>query len=98
MQITRLADAEPRPRRIAVGEFDGVHLGHREVIKGSDTVITFEPHPPRVIRPEAAPKLLTRLEVKAELIEQLEVEELVVVPFDEGFAQQSPEAFIDEVL
>jgi len=98
MRIIKLSEAERRPRRIAVGEFDGVHLGHREVIKGSDTVLTFEPHPLRVIRPEAAPKLLTSLEVKAELIEQLEVEELVVVPFDEGFAQQSPEAFIDEVL
>ena len=98
MRVIKLSEAERRPRRIAVGEFDGVHLGHREVIKGSDTVLTFEPHPLRVIRPEAAPKLLTSLEVKAELIEQLEVEELVVVPFDEGFAQQSPEAFIDEVL
>jgi riboflavin kinase/FMN adenylyltransferase len=98
MRVIKLSEAERRPRRIAVGEFDGVHLGHREVIKGSDTVLTFEPHPLRVIRPEAAPKLLTSLEVKAELIEQLEVDELVVVPFDEGFAQQSPEAFIDEVL
>src|SRR5436190_14789006 len=98
MQVTMLTEVRGRPRRVAVGEFDGVHLGHREVIKGSDTVLTFEPHPLRVIRPEAAPKLLTSLEVKAELIEQLEVEELVVVPFDEGFAQQSPEAFIDEVL
>ena len=98
MRVISLSEAERRPRRIAVGEFDGVHLGHREVIKGSDTVLTFEPHPLRVIRPEAAPKLLTSLEVKAELIEQLGVQELVVIPFDEGFAQQSPEAFIDEVL
>ena len=51
----------PRPRRIAVGEFDGVHLGHREVIAGNDTVLTFDPHPLAVLRPEAAPKLLTRL-------------------------------------
>ena len=47
------------PRRVAVGEFDGVHLGHREVIRGADTVLTFEPHPLAVVRPEAAPKLLT---------------------------------------
>jgi riboflavin kinase / FMN adenylyltransferase len=98
MRVTKLSEVEPRPRRVAVGEFDGVHLGHREVIAGSDTVLTFEPHPLRVVRPEAAPKLLTSLEVKAELIAELGVDELVVVPFDDGFAQQSPHAFIDEVL
>ena len=98
MRVTSLSDAEPRSRRLAVGEFDGVHLGHREVISGSDTVLTFEPHPLRVIRPEAAPKLLTSLEVKRELIEQLGVQELVVVPFDEHFAGQEPREFVDQVL
>src|SRR5437763_16522290 len=98
MRMTQLSEAEPRPRRIAVGEFDGVHLGHREVIAGNDTVLTFEPHPLKVVRPEAAPKLLTSLEVKIELIAELGVEELVVIPFDDGFAHQSPEEFIDHVL
>jgi riboflavin kinase/FMN adenylyltransferase len=98
MRVTMLGDAVPRPRRIAVGEFDGVHLGHREVIRGSDTVLTFEPHPLRVVRPEAAPKLLTSLDAKAELIAELGVEELVVIPFDQGFAHQSPDEFIDHVL
>ncbi len=87
-----------RPRRVAVGEFDGVHRGHREVIAGSDTVLTFEPHPAVVVHPERAPKLLTTLELKAELIASLGVEELVVIPFDQGFAAQSPEAFIDAIL
>ena len=64
MKVTWLPDVEPRPRRVAVGEFDGVHLGHREVIRGADTVLTFEPHPLAVIRPEAAPKLLTRLDAQ----------------------------------
>ncbi len=98
MRVTMLQDAEPRARRIAVGEFDGVHLGHREVIRGNDTVLTFEPHPLRVVRPEAAPKLLTSLEAKAELIEALGVQELVVIPFDESFAHQSPREFIDDIL
>ena len=89
MQVTMLSEVRERPRRVAVGEFDGVHLGHREVIRGSDTVLTFEPHPLQVIRPEAAPKLLTSLEAKAELIAALGVEELVVIPFDEGFAHQT---------
>jgi riboflavin kinase / FMN adenylyltransferase len=98
MRVTKLADAEARPRRVAVGEFDGVHLGHREVIRGSETVLTFEPHPLRVVRPEAAPKLLTSFERKAELIAGLDVEELVVIPFDHTFASLSPQEFIDEVL
>ena len=98
MQVTELSDVQPRPRRVAVGEFDGVHLGHREVIAGSDTVLTFEPHPLRVVRPEAAPKLLTSLDAKAELIAKLGVDELVVIPFDRGFANQTPEEFIDHVL
>ena len=93
-----LSDVQPRPRRLAVGEFDGVHLGHREVIAGSDTVLTFEPHPLAVVRPEAAPRLLTSFEVKRELIEGLGVRELVVIPFDERFARQSPQEFIDDVL
>jgi riboflavin kinase / FMN adenylyltransferase len=98
MRVTLLADAEARPRQIAVGEFDGVHIGHREVIRGADTVLTFEPHPRVVVAPQAAPKLLTSLEVKADLIAGLGVEELVVIPFDERFAEQPPQAFIDSVL
>jgi riboflavin kinase/FMN adenylyltransferase len=98
MQVTMLGEAKARPRRVAVGEFDGVHLGHREVIAGSDTVLTFEPHPLAVIRPEAAPKLLTDLETKVELVAQLGVQELVVIPFDGRFAAQSPQEFISQVL
>ena len=98
MQVTMLSEVRGRPRRVAVGEFDGVHLGHREVIRGSDTVLTFEPHPLRVIRPEAAPKLLTSLDAKAELVAELGVEELVVIPFDDGFAHQTPQEFIDHIL
>ena len=98
MRVTQLADVQPRPRRVAVGEFDGVHLGHREVIRGSDTVLTFEPHPLQIVRPEAAPKLLTSFPVKRDLIAKLGVDELVVVPFDERFAAQSPGDFIDQIL
>jgi riboflavin kinase/FMN adenylyltransferase len=98
MRTTWLPDAERRPRRVAVGEFDGVHLGHREVIRGADTVLTFEPHPRTVVAPHAAPKLLTTLERKAELLAGLGVEELVLIPFDDAFASQAPEAFVDEVL
>jgi riboflavin kinase/FMN adenylyltransferase len=98
MKVTWLPDAESRPRHVAVGEFDGVHLGHREVMRGVDTVLTFEPHPRAVVSPDSAPRLLTPLEVKADLIAGLGVEELVVIPFDGAFAGRSPQDFIDNVL
>jgi riboflavin kinase/FMN adenylyltransferase len=98
MDVTWLPDAQRRPRQIAVGEFDGVHLGHREVIRGADTVLTFEPHPRTVVAPDAAPKLLMALETKADLIAGLGVQELVVIPFDGSFAAQSPEEFIEREL
>jgi riboflavin kinase/FMN adenylyltransferase len=98
MQVTDLGDVALRARRVAVGEFDGVHLGHRAVISGSDTVLTFEPHPLAVVRPEAAPKLLTSFELRAELIAELGVQELVVIRFDEHFALQTPAQFISDVL
>jgi riboflavin kinase / FMN adenylyltransferase len=98
MRVTWLPDAEHRPRRIAVGEFDGVHLGHRAVIGDADTALTFDPHPRAVVAPDAAPKLLTPLAVKADIISGLGVEELVVIPFDGAFAAQSAQAFVDDVL
>jgi riboflavin kinase/FMN adenylyltransferase len=98
MQVTWLPDAQLRPRHIAVGEFDGVHLGHREVIRGADTVLTFEPHPRTVVAPDSAPKLLMSLETKADLIAGLGVQELVVIPFDGSFAAQSAQEFIDREL
>jgi riboflavin kinase / FMN adenylyltransferase len=98
VRVTRLPEVERRPRRVAVGTFDGVHLGHREVIRGADTVLTFDPHPAAVVAPAGAPRLLTTLERKAQLVESLGVDELVVIPFDHDFAQHSAEAFLDDVL
>jgi riboflavin kinase/FMN adenylyltransferase len=98
MRVTELSDVTPRPRRVAVGEFDGVHIGHREVIAGADTVLTFEPHPLSLLAPERAPRLITSLAVKADLLHALGVEELVVIRFDESIAEQYPQAFRDEIL
>ncbi len=98
MKVTWLPDAEPRPRRVAVGTFDGVHLGHREVIRGSDTVLTFDPHPLSVIHPEATPKLLNPFPIRRDLTAGLGADELVVIPFDREFASIPAERFIDEVL
>jgi riboflavin kinase / FMN adenylyltransferase len=98
MRVTRLPDAEPRPRRVAVGTFDGVHLGHREVIRGADTVLTFDPHPQSVVAPGTEPRLLTTLARKADLVARQGVGELVVIPFDRAFAARSAEDFVDHVL
>jgi riboflavin kinase / FMN adenylyltransferase len=98
MQVTWLPDAEARPRHVAVGEFDGVHLGHRQVMSGADTVLTFEPHPRTVVSPDSAPRLITSLETKADLMAGIGVEELVVIPFDGAFASRSAQDFIDGVL
>ena len=99
MKVVSLPDlTEKRERRVAIGTFDGVHVGHREVIRGCDTVLTFDPHPMSVVRPEAAPKLLTPFTVKRDIIAGLGVDELVVIPFDDEFRQKTAEQFIDEVL
>jgi riboflavin kinase/FMN adenylyltransferase len=98
MKVTSLPDVEPRPRNVAIGTFDGVHLGHQAVIEGADTVLTFDPHPLEVLHPAATPKLIMPFNVKRDVIEGLGVEELVVIPFDEDFAQRSAEDFIEHVL
>jgi len=98
IKVTPLPDAEPRPRNVAIGTFDGVHRGHRAVIEGADTVLTFDPHPLEVLHPAATPKLIMPFAVKRDVIEGLGVEELVVIPFDEEFAHRSAEDFIEHVL
>ena len=98
IRVTSLPEAEPRPRNVAIGTFDGVHRGHRAVIEGADTVLTFEPHPLEVLHPAATPKLLMPFGVKRDVIEGLGVEELVVIPFDAEFAHRSAEDFVEHVL
>ncbi|MFN8162012.1 MAG: riboflavin biosynthesis protein RibF [Solirubrobacterales bacterium] len=96
--VRSLPDAERRPRRVAIGTFDGVHVGHRAVIEGADTVLTFEPHPLEILHPAAAPKLIMPFTVKRDVIDGLGVGELVVIPFDREFAGRSAESFVEDVL
>lgn len=96
--VTSLPDATPRERHVAIGSFDGVHVGHRAVIGDADTVLTFEPHPLSVIHPEAAPKLIMPFPVKRDVIEGLGVKELVVIPFDREFSSIPPEDFCNRIL
>ena len=98
IEVTSLPDARPRPRRVAIGTFDGVHLGHQAVIDDADTVLTFDPHPLEVLHPAALPKLIMPFGVKRDVIEGLGVRELVVIPFDAEFAKRSAEEFIEHVL
>jgi riboflavin kinase/FMN adenylyltransferase len=98
IKVTQLADAERRSRQMAIGVFDGVHVGHRQVIEGADTVLTFEPHPLRVLHPEAAPKLIMPFEIKRDVIEGLGIEELIVIPFDDEFSSIPAEDFCSRIL
>jgi riboflavin kinase/FMN adenylyltransferase len=101
--------AAPLPRCVlTAGNFDGVHLGHQRIMQtvtararalgGTALVYTFDPHPRRVLTPERAPKLLTTLEQKLELLEAQGVDAVVVEPFDLAFAQQDAERFVRDVL
>jgi riboflavin kinase/FMN adenylyltransferase len=95
-------------RAIAVGTFDGVHLGHRRVIgsalewgreNGSQVaVVTFDPHPLELLRPDDPPHLVSSTAIKADLIAGLEVDELVVIPFTEEFSRLEAEDFCRDVL
>jgi riboflavin kinase/FMN adenylyltransferase len=98
ISVTALKDAVPRPRKVAIGTFDGVHIGHRAVIKGADTVLTFDPHPLEVLHPAAAPKLLMTPDIKRDVLDGLGVEELVVIDFNRGFTEITAEQFIEEIL
>jgi riboflavin kinase/FMN adenylyltransferase len=92
----------------AIGVFDGVHLGHQAVIStsansareagGTPVVITFDPHPMKVLRPQNAPHLLTATQHKIALIRELGVEHLLVIHFDREFANTAPEAFVRQLV
>ena len=106
--LEEVPDRQGRARCVAIGFFDGVHQGHQQIIDRAvtaaterdalSTVLTFDPHPNAVLHPEGAPRVLTPLELKAELVAALGVQELLVVPFDLAFSRISPEDFCGLVL
>jgi len=98
IQVTQLPNAKPRDRHVAIGVFDGVHMGHQAVIDEADTVLTFDPHPLSVINPDAAPKLIMPSDVKRDVIDGLGVAELVVIPFDKEFMKIPADEFISRIL
>ena len=98
IEILKLSEVQPKQRRVAIGFFDGVHLGHREVIEGAQTVVTFDPHPLVVLKHDAAPKILTPLPLKSRILEGIGVEELVLLEFNEQLAKMPAEDFVREIL
>jgi FAD synthase len=97
-RIVRLEDIRRRPRRLAIGNFDGLHLGHREVIRDVDTIVTFDPHPTVVTKPDSAPPLIGSVARQAQLAGRSGVEEIVLVTFNRSLAGLPAPAFIDQVL
>ncbi|HEY2802973.1 MAG TPA: riboflavin kinase, partial [Actinomycetota bacterium] len=93
---------------VTIGFFDGVHLGHREVLERTvdrartrslrSIAVTFDRHPREILTPDRVPRLLTTLERKIALIEQTGVDALVVLPFTRELANGSAEWFVEEVL
>lgn len=96
------------PVFLAIGVFDGVHLGHRAVIStsarhahsadGTPVVVTFDPHPAKVLRPRDAPHLLTATQHKIALIRNLGVAHLLVIEFSRDFAATPPEDFVSQLV
>lgn len=93
---------------VTIGNFDGIHLGHRELLgrvvhsagelEGTSVVVTFDPHPAQVLAPEHAPKILTPLPLKAKLIEQEGIKLLVVLRFNRELSMLTPEEFVSSIL
>lgn len=100
--------ADLGPTAVVIGNFDGVHLGHRHVLARARQIaqerslrvvaVTFDPHPMAVLRPEHAPTTLTTVEVRAELLGEAGADDVLALPFDRGVAGWSPEEFIQRVL
>jgi riboflavin kinase / FMN adenylyltransferase len=102
MKVTALPDVEPRPRKVAIGTFDGVHLGHRRVLDAAlaagatPTVVTFDPHPRTVLGNQV--ELIVPLQRRLELLAELGIEDVLVVEFTLQLAALEPEAFAEETL
>ena len=96
------------PLFLAIGVFDGVHRGHQAVIStsadharatnGTPVVVTFDPHPEKVLRPERAPRLLSATQHKIALIRNFGVRHLLVITFDKQFAATEPEDFVRQLV
>ena len=100
---------EFREAFVTIGNFDGVHLGHLPILKklieaahsenSKAVVITFDPHPKKVLRPEIRPfYLITSTEEKIKLLEDIGVDGLILIPFDLNFSKMTAESFVCDIL
>lgn len=108
--IRNLHDLAPSPRAcvVSIGNFDGVHLAHRQLLRrvvecarpagALAAAVTFEPHPARILAPERAPALLTTPALKARLVEKLGIDLLVILPFTDELARLTPQDFVRSIL
>jgi riboflavin kinase/FMN adenylyltransferase len=105
------SEVEPssEARAVTIGAFDGVHLGHQAVLRLvrelatarglRAAVVTFDRHPAEIVRPESAPKVLTSLDQKLELLEATgAVDDCLVLPFDEARSKETADEFVEELL
>lgn len=96
------------PCVLTIGNFDGVHLGHRELLRRvSDyarnnqlaaAALTFDPHPAKLVAPERAPRLLTTIEDRRQFMAEEGIEQVMVLPFERSVSQLSPSDFIEQIL
>ena len=111
MKLYRSLEQLPEDFRagaVAIGNFDGVHLGHARIMEqlvrraqefdGPSVVFTFEPHPVRLLRPEVAPPPLTWVDRKAELLKQLNVDVVIAYPTDRQFLRLSAASYFEEIV
>lgn len=111
MQIFRSIQDIPAgygPAIVSIGNFDGAHVAHQRVLKnlvhrarqihGRSIAITFDPHPTRILRPDAAPKLLTPMALKLRKIEETGVDAVLVLPFTRDLSNMTPRAFVQHIL
>src|SRR5207247_3402152 len=96
------------PSALTVGNFDGVHAGHRRILKRvhevadqrglKPSILTFDPHPTKVVAPARSPRLLTTPEQRCRLVEQEGIRQALILPFTSELAQLSPEEFVRQIL
>ena len=102
------ASASFAPSTLTIGNFDGVHIGHQDIFRrvidaasrigAKPSVLTFDPHPSKLVAPERAPKLLSTVEQRCDLIAATGIEQILVLPFTAAVASLSPEEFVNQIL